>query len=79
MERIELPLSKLSLAQKLDLMEAIWEDLTHDEKKFESPDWHEDILKQRESSVAAGNQKIFDWDDAKKRILKKARPKRSTY
>lgn len=36
MERFELPLSQLALAQKLDIMELIWEDLSRDEQNFKS-------------------------------------------
>jgi len=41
MERIDLPLSQFTFAQKLDLMEAIWGDLAMDENTLESPAWHE--------------------------------------
>lgn len=44
MERVDLPLSKLAFAQKLDLMEAIWEDLAKHEKTLESPHWHAIVL-----------------------------------
>lgn len=68
MERVDLPLAKLTLAQKLDLMEAIWDDLTKDEGSLESPDWHEDVLKDREKALAAGKVTISDWNQAKERI-----------
>ncbi len=68
MERVDLPLAKLTLAQKLDLMEAIWDDLTKDERSLESPGWHEDILKDREKALAAGEISISDWEQAKERI-----------
>jgi putative addiction module component (TIGR02574 family) len=68
MERVDLPLSKLTLAQKLDLMEAIWDDLAKQEKTLESPQWHEEILKDREEALAAGKASISDWEEAKDRI-----------
>ncbi len=68
MERIELPLSRLSQAQKLDMLEKIWDDLTSEEKRFESPDWHEKVLREREEALSAGKVKISDWDEAKERI-----------
>jgi len=37
-ERLDLPIEKLSLAQKLDLMEAIWDNLTKDDRTLESPE-----------------------------------------
>ena len=70
MERFELPLSQLTLAQKLDLMEAIWEDLTKDEEKLESPAWHENVLRDREEALKAGEASVSDWEEAKDRIRK---------
>jgi putative addiction module component (TIGR02574 family) len=71
MKRVDLPLSKLSVAQKLHLMETLWMDLTRDEKKLKSPTWHETILKDREEAYAAGKITVSDWEQAKKRIRKK--------
>ena len=71
MKRVELPISRLSLAQKLDLMETLWADLTRDETKLESPAWHKTILEDREKSLRAGKVTVSDWEQAKKRIEKK--------
>jgi hypothetical protein len=71
MKRVDLPLSRLSVAQKLDLMEALWADLTRDENKFKSPAWHETVLRDREEAFAAGKVSLSDWGQAKKRIKKK--------
>lgn len=70
MRRVDLPISKLSLAQKLDLMETLWADLTRDNKKFESPAWHEAVLRDREEAFAVGKVAVSDWEQAKKRIKK---------
>jgi len=71
MKRVDLPLSKLSVAQKLDLMETLWADLSQDERKLKSPAWHETVLKDREEAYAAGKITVSDWEQAKKRIRKK--------
>jgi putative addiction module component (TIGR02574 family) len=71
MKRIDLSLSQLSFAQKLDLMETLWADLTREEKKLKSPAWHETVLKDREEAFAAGKMTVSDWEQAKKRIRKK--------
>jgi len=68
MERIDLSLSKLTLAQKLDLMETIWSNLTEHEKTIESPHWHEEVLKDREQAFAVGKAVLSDWEAAKERI-----------
>ena len=71
MKRVDLSLSKLSVAQKLHLMETLWAELTRDEKKLKSPAWHETVLKDREEAYAAGKITVSEWEQAKKRIRKK--------
>ena len=68
MERVDLPLSELTLAQKLDLMEAIWDNPAEQEKTLESPAWHEEVFKDREKALAAGKATASDWEEAKGRI-----------
>jgi hypothetical protein len=57
MERVDLPLSDYSYEQKLDLLQILWDDLTRNETVLESPDWHEEILKDREQAVSSGRIK----------------------
>ena len=71
MKRVDLTLSELSFAEKLNLMETLWADLTRDEKKMKSPAWHETVLKDREEAFEAGKVSVSDWEQAKKRIKKK--------
>lgn len=71
MKRVDLTLSELSFAQKLELMETLWADLTRDEKQLKSPAWHETVLKDREEAFAAGKVAVSDWEQTKKRIKKK--------
>jgi len=71
MKRVDLTLSEFSFAQKLELMETLWADLTRDEKQLKSPPWHETVLKDREEAFAAGKVSVSDWEQAKKRIKKK--------
>ncbi len=72
MERVDLPLSELTLAQKLELMEAIWDDLAKHDETLESPDWHEEVLKDREKALATGKGTVSDWKEAKRRIRENA-------
>ena len=71
MKRVDLSLSQFSFAQKLDLMETLWADLTRDEKQLKSAAWHETVLKDRGEAFAAGKVTVSDWELAKKRIKKK--------
>ena len=71
MKKAAIPLSRLSFEQKLDLMETLWADLSRDEKKLESPDWHKAALMERSEAYATGKVATSDWEQAKKRIKKK--------
>jgi len=65
-ERVELPISDLSLAQKLDLMEALWADLSRDDRNLESPAWHKDVLEDRQKAFETGKIAASDWEEAKR-------------
>ena len=69
--RVVLPISGLSLAQKLDLMETLWADLSRNETRLESPDWHRVVLEDREKALKGGRVTVLDWERAKKRIRNK--------
>ncbi len=68
MEKIDISVSQLTLGQKLNLMEAIWDDLTKDDEILESPNWHSTILKDRDEAQSAGKISVSDWKEAKERI-----------
>ncbi len=69
---VALPLKEMSRAEKLRMMEAIWNDLASDENSLESPEWHLDALQSAERSVKEGKAKFSDWESAKQRIRRKA-------
>ncbi len=66
MEKIEIPLAQMTLAQKLDLMEMLWADLS--KQSLDSPDWHESLLAEREAALLDGRCTFSDWEEAKQRI-----------
>ena len=69
MENLDtLSISELSLTQKLGLLESVWSELSKEDKNLNSPDWHENILKERESSLGSNQAKFSNWNEAKKRI-----------
>ena len=61
----------MSRAEKLQVMEALWADLSKTEAEVESPVWHEDVLRETEARVAAGEERIADWDTAKRELRKR--------
>ncbi|MEA3466309.1 MAG: addiction module protein [Thermodesulfobacteriota bacterium] len=70
MERINLPLAQFSFAQKLGILEDVWDDLATNEELLNSPAWHEDILADRKTAFTAGKISVSDWEEAKNRIKK---------
>jgi len=63
-------LEKMSIEEKLKLMEKIWRDLIQQSEAIISPEWHKDILNEREKRLKSGKEKVVDWKEAKEKILK---------
>jgi len=61
---IDLPLEKMTLADKLEAMELLWADISKQPTELPSPEWHKDVLDERRRLVAAGKLKFLDWDTA---------------
>lgn len=68
---ITLPLNEMTVPEKLQVMEALWEDLSRHSDVFESPEWHRDVLEERERRIASGEAKFTDWEQAKADIRKR--------
>jgi len=65
-------LRALPAAEKLHIIETLWDDLAADEKSFPSPAWHETELRRTEADLAAGRAEILDWEDAKRELRKRS-------
>lgn len=65
---ITLPLDQMTTEEKLPVMEELWTDLTRNPNEFESPQWHEEILKEREERLDAGQETAIDWEIAKRQL-----------
>lgn len=59
---------QMPLHEKLLVMEAIWQDISREEQTLEVPQWHKDILDERDRLIAEGKAQFIDWEDAKKQI-----------
>ncbi len=58
-------------AQKIELMEALWKNMSRNPDEIESPDWHRQVLEERERALAKGEIEFMDWDEAKAYIRKR--------
>lgn len=65
---ITLPLEKMSVEEKLRVMESIWEDLCDTAASTITPDWHVNVLEERKAAVMSGEDEVLDWEAAKNRI-----------
>ena len=58
--------------EKLRLMEALWESLSREEARLESPLWHKAALLETVVRHNAGKELQIDWDTAKRELRKRA-------
>jgi len=66
-----LPLKDMTLQEKLDAMESLWEDLVRTPEAIDSPAWHKDVLDERFRSLKDGKTQFVDWGTAKEELRKK--------
>ena len=70
---VELPLDQMTLAEKLEVMETIWADLSRRSDSRPSPDWHRDVLQDRKRLADEGELKFLDWETAFTELRNEAR------
>ncbi len=70
---MKLPLHKMSRAEKVRVMEELWQDLCREEEPLESSAWHKDELAKTEQRISSGKEAFVDWEDAKKQLQKQSR------
>ena len=56
----------MALEEKLQALEALWDDLNRNTDSLEPPAWHADVLRERQQRLAAGEGVFMvDWEQAK--------------
>jgi len=61
----------MTASQKVELMEALWNNMSQEPKGIEPPEWHRQVLEERERALASGEIEFMDWEEAKAYIRKK--------
>ena len=61
-------LQQMTKADKLRLMEALWKDLSREDADVSSPDWHREVLAERDRVIESGEESFIDWDTAKDKL-----------
>ncbi|MFC1811672.1 addiction module protein [Thermodesulfobacteriota bacterium] len=65
---ISLPLDKMTNLNKIALMAQLWDDLCRDPESVPSPDWHKNVLAEREERIKKGTVEFTRFEVAKDRI-----------
>ncbi len=61
----------MTLAERLQAMEMLWESISVSQEKLKSPAWHGDVLKERLAKVKAGKGSFLTVQQLKERLAKK--------
>jgi hypothetical protein len=59
---------KMSIEEKIQTMETIWDDLCKKADSISSPPWHAKVLSDRENGISNREDVFIDWNSAKKNI-----------
>ena len=65
---IQQRIDKLSPAEKVELMEVLWQGLSRDGATYQAPEWHARALGEAERLVAEGGSTFSDWTEARERL-----------
>jgi len=58
-------LKKMSTVERLQAMEALWDSMLYENKKIDTPKWHEEILEERKRKIANGGAKFISLVELK--------------
>lgn len=64
-------IKNMSLAERLQAMELLWESLASSPEQVDSPAWHKAVLAERMKKVQSGEAKFLTLEELKGRVNKK--------
>lgn len=76
MPTITPPLDEMTVEEKLRLVETIWASIAAHPDELASPAWHEEVLRERERQVEAGETQFIPWEQAKENLRRRAQARR---
>jgi len=56
---------KMSMIERLQAMEALWDSLMDEDSEIESPHWHRDILEERKRKIENGKAEFVSLEELK--------------
>lgn len=66
---IDIQIETLSVAEKIRLLESVWQSLCAHPCDVTSPEWHREVLDERRRRLEDGRATISAWTDAKARLM----------
>jgi putative addiction module component (TIGR02574 family) len=61
----DLDFRRMSVNERLQMMESIWSSLSQESEAIESPDWHTEILKERKAKLESREAKFISLETLK--------------
>ena len=58
-------ISKMTITERLQTMEALWDSLTHESTEIKSPEWHGDVLSKRKEKIESGDANFLSLEELK--------------
>ncbi len=58
-------INSMSITDRLQVMEALWDSLLHEESEVESPEWHTDVLADRKKRIENGKAEFISIEKLK--------------
>jgi hypothetical protein len=55
----------MSMIERLQAMGALWDSLLDEESEIESPEWHQDILEEREKMIENDKAEFISLEELK--------------
>lgn len=59
---------KMSMAERLEAIELLWNSLATSEENISSPDWHAAILKERIAEIEGGQTELLTLEQLRRRL-----------
>jgi len=70
-DEIKQEINKLNLAEKLLLIEDVWDSIAQSNSELPMPEWQKRELDKRYKEYKAGEQKLQDWQSVHEEIRNK--------
>jgi putative addiction module component (TIGR02574 family) len=61
-------IERMSIAERLETIEEIWQSLYHNSDQVPSPDWHKDVLADRKARAERGESNFLTLDQLRTRF-----------